>query len=199
MGSPMEGLHYSPVGSPGSPSSLEMARSSSPTTLNPFAPQFARKNSFPERAGNLSPPPGLVKRQEAVDSFSMVTQSFVKEPIPIPVQPVPKSALSVSYKGSKETAKSGAKEFMEELPVISKNKLQFLVFEDEEEEKQESVSDSLENFLRDNELLHLHKKFANFGITKDDMKSLTDISLQQLGIFGEDNVKMLQAVRRIKP
>jgi len=205
--SPMEGLHYSPVDSPtGEASSLglNVGRSYSPATgsptgLNPFAPQFTRKYSYPERSANRSPPPGLdpAKKEEMVDSFTIVTQSFVKEPIFIPIQPVPRSTLSISYK-TKPAPINESRDFIDELPVISKNKLQFLVLEPDEDDKQPiRFTDPLEDFLEGNGLRHLYKKFASFGITKEDMTSLTEVTLQQLGIFGEDNSKMLKAVQNI--
>ncbi len=231
VGSPMEGLHYSPVGSPNmGPSSLILEcppLSHSPATGSPVGSpggmQFMQ-HSYPDRTNSpgFGPRPhgpgfaevtfftGNMRAKDKCDSImSMVTESFVKEPIP-PIQPSPKISFTGPQQDStrkqqraQQAQKSEEKprspsDYLSDLPTLTKDTLQFLRSgSDDEEDKEEPIeADPLLAFLRENNLKHLYKNFAQFGITGDSVFAMTDVSLEQLGITGEDKRKILLAIQR---
>jgi len=238
VGSPMEGLRYSPVGSPMGPSSLNLDMPpishspplGSPSNFNPYAPQF-KQHSYPDPTEfTKGPPPGLeivdsiARRAQKPqnDSISLVTESFTKEPIQIPIiQPSPISkhefVTAKIMMRKPEPEIPSPKDYLSDLPVITKDNLQFLSSgADEEnlgkdpkklikvermkEEKQGKIEekDPLKRFLKENELEQLYEKFSAFGINESDVMTLNDVSLEQLGITGEDKRKLLNAIENSK-
>ena len=104
---------------------------------------------------------------------------------------------------------------LDDMPTLTKETLQFLRCESDDdqaadkEDHKSPLEDSNESdegseaaqedealarFLRENQLGHLYKKFEQFGITASNIKTLTALSLEQLGIARDDQQKLLRVL-----
>ncbi len=66
--------------------------------------------------------------------------------------------------------------------------------DDEREGGDEHEDEALARFLSEHKLGHLYKKFEQFGITASNIKTLTALTLEQLGISKDDQQKLLHAL-----
>ncbi len=58
--------------------------------------------------------------------------------------------------------------------------------------------DLLLQFLKENGLEHLASKFAKFGLTESNLMTLSETNLEQLDVKGEDKVRLLEALENTK-
>lgn len=206
VGSPMEGLHFSPTTSPRmGPSSqiMDMAPVCySPPLVQPVSSlgitgNVYQQHSFPEQYAFAPGPSNIEHVHEAAGYFE--PQPIERAPVvskpPIQFPSPNKPKISQIQNPLPEVKKE--EDYMDSLPVITSDTLQFLRSgsDDESEDDEKVEEDQLHIFLQENGLSHLYEKFTQFGITETNVMTLTELTLEQLGITGEDKEKLLQAIQ----
>jgi len=190
VGSPMEGMAYfaqyvSPYASP------HISPHISPVTSPPDSPKSTPVNAYYVQTnpymGSYYPqanpmPTGYAEIQPVHQKTKITTKAapFIPKNIKKPASPKPESPRD---------------------PPKTEQKTDFRVSKEiitEETKKDLNHDDSLSHFLNENKLGHLIQKFTKYGLTENSLLSMTEESLNSLGLTKEDKEKLHEAIEKTK-